>query len=167
MTGSKMYRARLDYGLSTIYMSTATMRKLTIVAVTASLLGALIQDWFSSQLEVGLLLGGLLMALGLFAGIALIATRAYNVVEGRPGPRGEYEQRLRMAGKAGAYTILSKLIIVAFAYVLLAADLGFWFPRDKSDWHLLFLLTVNLLMILPTTVLVWSGKLDDELAEGE
>lgn len=162
-----MYRARLDYGLDTIDMTTATMRKLTIVALTAVPLGALIQEWFSSRPEIGLLLGGLFMAVGFFSALALLATRAYKVVEGRPGPSSEYEKSLRLEGRARAYTILANLLPASLLYGFLATDLGLWFPRDKSDWHLVLILTVNLLMILPTAVLVWSGKLDDEPAEDE
>lgn len=65
------------------------------------------------------------------------------------------------------YLVLTKLIFATLLYGFLAEANDLWLPREKSDWNLLLLGVGNLLMILPTAVLVWSGKLDDELAEGE
>ena len=162
-----MYRARLDYGLSTIDMSTATMRKLTVAALVAFPLGAVIQEGWHLAPSIALLIGSMLMFGAILTGAALASTHAYRMTEGKEGLNGEYERTLRFEAKASAYTLLTKLIIAAMAYGFLATELDLWLPRERSDWNLLLLGVGNLLMILPTAILVWSGKLHDEPAEGE
>ncbi len=166
MTGIPMYRARLDYGLDIIDMSVATMRKLSVYALVAFPLGAVIVETSDPVTPFALLIGVLLMFSSIFTGAALAATRAYRMVEGRKGFGGEYERALRFEAMAQAYSVLTKMIFAALLYGFLAEANDLWLPREKSDWNLLLLGTGNLLMILPTFILVWSGKLDDEDEDG-
>ena len=163
-----MYRARLDYGLSTIDMSTATMRKLTGVALVAYPAGAFLSLEADVRELSQSLVGTFLMAGALLTAAALSSTHIYKDIAGKIEPLGEYERSQRQGALARSYKVLSAIVIVALLYGYTAVLFDLWFPREPDDWQVLCMGFGSLIMILPTVVVIWTGEIDnDELAEGE
>jgi hypothetical protein len=156
-----MYRARLDLGFDSIDMSAATMRKLTVAALVAYPVGALLRVQFGADHFLGVAVGNLLTLSALVIGFMVYGTRFYQIVEADDARLDEYQRSLRRATIADAYIVLSSLALVLLCYLYFALEFGLWLPASSEAWQKFAVGLGLLIMVLPTAMLVWSGKVDD------
>ena len=162
-----MYRARLDLGFDSIDMAAATMRKLTVYALVAYPVGSLLRLQSGADSFLGAVVGGLLSLTALLIGFVIFGTRFYKVVAVDVASLDEYQMSLRHSAMASAYAALSALMLAIFSYTYFAIEFSLWLPKGSEAWQRIAAGLGLVVIVLPTAMLVWTGKVDDDDAADE
>lgn len=156
-----MYRSRPDLGAPTYPFRVRTLRRMTLFALVAYPLGAILRI---AGGEIGLL-GGVVGNLLTFAAIMVmfvcLGSTVSELVGNESGALDEYQRGLRTRAFARSYGTLFCLICGSFTYLYFAFEFGFWTPSDAEQWQAIAMGFILATMLLPTTLLVWLGDVDD------
>ncbi|NJC05637.1 hypothetical protein GGQ97_001430 [Sphingomonas kaistensis] len=163
------YRTRISPRDTTLDLSTPTLRMLTIFALVAYPVGAILKLAPGPTGGITDFVGGLLRVAALAAMITVASsTLARIVVGGRREKLDEFQAGLRLSAMSKAYTALSALVCAATVYAYLATDLRLPMPASAEAWQQLCIGIMLAILILPATFLVWSPAIGvDERDEEE
>lgn len=110
-------------------------------------------------------IGGLLFILLSLAAFGLLVKTRLSRITGEHLPQlDEYERNLRAGAMETAYHILSALIMLGFIYFTVAADFGWWLPRNREQWNALVWCAFLCAAVLPTAVLSFRTSEDEGAA---
>jgi hypothetical protein len=163
-----IYMRSWNYALSG--PSLGRVRALSIAALLGYPIGCLLLLLRSgNEQAIVLTVGGLGLILLAFAAAAAVAgSRFQRIAAEQPSILDEFELKLRGDTLGRSYQIFSAAVLAGIVYLAIAADTGFWMPRDYEEFNALFWGVFLYAYLLPTALLAWSadGRLVDGSDEG-
>lgn len=78
--------------------------------------------------------------------------------------RDEYDRNLRAVVMKSAFQLFVALVLLGIIYAAISSDIGWWSPSGNAQWNGLFWGCFSYASVLPTAVLAFRLRDDEEAA---
>lgn len=143
--------------------SLRSVRQIALFTLAAYPAGGLLRVFGPDHVAVQI--GGLLLILASLIGLAMLAGTRINRITGEQLPQlDEYERNLRAGAMETAFQLFAGLVLLGIIYAAVGSDFGWWIPSGYDQWSGLFWVVFLYASVLPTAVLAFRLRDEEEAA---